>query len=85
MMLVDCSGSGGPRQQVERERRLRREIANSNERRRMQSINHGYNMLKNMLPVTDGSEKLSKVSYLESDIGIKVIGPVGQSSNVVGQ
>ena len=54
-------GCSGPRQQVERERRLRREIANSNERRRMQSINQGYQMLKGMLPSKDGGEKLSKV------------------------
>ena len=50
------------RQQVERERRVRREIANSNERRRMQSINQGYNCLKSMLPLVDGGEKLSKVT-----------------------
>lgn len=51
----------GNRHQVEKERRMRREIANSNERRRMQSINMGYQKLKNMLPVKDGGEKLSKV------------------------
>ena len=52
----------GARQQIERERRLRREIANSNERRRMQSINQGYMSLKRMLPIGDSGEKLSKVS-----------------------
>lgn len=50
-----------PRSQVEQEKRIRREIANSNERRRMQSINAGFNSLRTMLPKHDG-EKLSKVS-----------------------
>jgi hypothetical protein len=44
----------------DQERRIRREIANSNERRRMQSINAGFQSLKSLLPHTDG-EKLSKV------------------------
>lgn len=57
----DLSFTRGPRQQIERERRVRREIANSNERRRMQSINQGYMSLKGMLPIPDGGEKLSKV------------------------
>lgn len=43
------------------EKRMRREIANSNERRRMQSINAGFSSLRNLLPHRDG-EKLSKVS-----------------------
>lgn len=43
------------------DKRIRREIANSNERRRMQSINTGFNSLRTMLPKHDG-EKLSKVS-----------------------
>lgn len=46
--------------QQEQERRIRREIANSNERRRMQSINAGFKNLKSILPHTEG-EKLSKV------------------------
>lgn len=46
---------------MEKEKRLRREIANSNERRRMQSINAGFQSLKNLLPQREG-EKLSKVS-----------------------
>lgn len=46
--------------QREQERRIRREIANSNERRRMQSINAGFKSLKSILPHTEG-EKLSKV------------------------
>lgn len=48
---------------MEHEKRLRREIANSNERRRMQSINAGFAGLRNLLPNHDG-EKLSKVSQL---------------------
>lgn len=52
-----------PRSQLEQEKRIRREIANSNERRRMQSINAGFNSLRTMLPKHDG-EKLSKVSVL---------------------
>lgn len=49
---------------METEKRLRREIANSNERRRMQSINAGFQSLKNLLPQREG-DKLSKVSDLE--------------------
>lgn len=47
----------------DQERRIRREIANSNERRRMQSINAGFQSLKTLIPHSDG-EKLSKVSDL---------------------
>lgn len=43
------------------ERKARREIANSNERRRMQSINAGFQALRKMLQPRDG-DKLSKVS-----------------------
>lgn len=53
----------------DQERRIRREIANSNERRRMQSINAGFQSLKTLIPHSDG-EKLSKVSrkdYICSD------------------
>nr|CAI5859067.1 unnamed protein product [Callosobruchus analis] len=46
---------------MEREKRIRREIANSNERRRMQSINNGFQSLRSLLPHHEG-EKLSKVS-----------------------
>lgn len=52
-----------PRSQLEQEKRIRREIANSNERRRMQSINAGFNSLRTMLPKHDG-EKLSKVCVI---------------------
>ncbi|XP_055376111.1 helix-loop-helix protein 11-like isoform X2 [Condylostylus longicornis] len=47
---------------MENEKRLRREIANSNERRRMQSINAGFQSLRSLLPHHEG-EKLSKVSF----------------------
>lgn len=46
----------------ERERKLRREIANSNERRRMQSINSGFQALRLLIPHSEG-EKLSKVFF----------------------
>ena len=42
------------------DRRLRRQIANCNERRRMQSINAGFQALRSLLPRKDG-EKMSKV------------------------
>jgi transcription factor AP-4 len=45
---------------MEHEKRLRREIANSNERRRMQSINAGFQNLRTLIPHHEG-EKLSKV------------------------
>ena len=45
---------------MEQEKRIRREVANSNERRRMQSINAGFLTLRSMLPQREG-EKLSKV------------------------
>ena len=54
----DLTISGGDQDQ---DRRLRREIANSNERRRMQSINAGFQSLRTLLPHHEG-EKLSKVS-----------------------
>ena len=47
---------------IESDKRIRREIANSNERRRMQSINAGFTSLKQLLPNKDG-EKLSKVGF----------------------
>jgi len=58
--LSDGDGSGKPL--VDSEKRMRREIANSNERRRMQSINAGFQSLRSLLPRHEG-EKLSKVSY----------------------
>lgn len=53
-----------PNSQLEHEKRVRREIANSNERRRMQSINTGFQSLKILIPHSCG-EKLSKVSLFE--------------------
>lgn len=58
--LTDRTVSVSPRSHMENERRLRREIANSNERRRMQSINAGFQSLRTLLPSHEG-EKLSKV------------------------
>lgn len=49
---------------MEQEKRIRREIANSNERRRMQSINAGFQSLRTLLPHHDG-EKLSKAAILQ--------------------
>eukprot|EP00088_Acartia_fossae_P051506 TRINITY_DN5785_c0_g2_i1.p1 TRINITY_DN5785_c0_g2~~TRINITY_DN5785_c0_g2_i1.p1 ORF type:complete len:545 (-),score=150.67 TRINITY_DN5785_c0_g2_i1:551-2185(-) len=46
------------------EKRIRREIANSNERRRMQSINAGFTSLRALLPHHEG-EKLSKAAILQ--------------------
>lgn len=51
------------RSHMEQEKRMRREIANSNERRRMQSINAGFQSLRTLLPHHEG-EKLSKVSEI---------------------
>lgn len=56
---LELSGGGN----MEAEKRIRREIANSNERRRMQSINAGFQSLRTLLPHHEG-EKLSKVSFL---------------------
>lgn len=64
-----------PRSHMEQEKRMRREIANSNERRRMQSINAGFQSLRTLLPHHEG-EKLSKVG--ESLLLI----PLGQRSRV---
>ena len=55
-------------QDADQERRLRREIANSNERRRMQSINAGFQSLRTLLPHHEG-EKLSKVGPHFFDFG----------------
>ncbi|XP_012281931.1 helix-loop-helix protein 11 [Orussus abietinus] len=53
-----------PRSHMEQEKRIRREIANSNERRRMQSINAGFQSLRTLLPHHEG-EKLSKAAILQ--------------------
>jgi len=49
---------------LDQERKIRREIANSNERRRMQSINAGFQSLRTLLPQHEG-EKLSKAAILQ--------------------
>lgn len=46
------------------DRRMRRQIANCNERRRMQSINAGFMALRALLPRKEG-EKLSKAAILQ--------------------
>ncbi|XP_058802085.1 oligodendrocyte transcription factor 1-like, partial [Phymastichus coffea] len=62
---VSLNGNANPgrgassRNHMEQEKRMRREIANSNERRRMQSINAGFQSLRTLLPHHEG-EKLSK-------------------------
>ncbi|XP_031624526.1 uncharacterized protein LOC116341543 [Contarinia nasturtii] len=57
-------GGGGHTAAMENEKRMRREIANSNERRRMQSINAGFQSLRSLLPHHEG-EKLSKAAILQ--------------------
>jgi hypothetical protein len=48
-------------------RRHRRELANSNERKRMMNINVGFDRLRSMLPNT-GAERLSKASVLHQTV-----------------
>ena len=43
---------------------VKRQIANSNERRRMQSINEGFQTLKKLLPQHLDKDKMSKVQFL---------------------
>ncbi|KAI1731879.1 helix-loop-helix DNA-binding domain-containing protein [Ditylenchus destructor] len=47
------------------DKRLRRQIANCNERRRMQSINAGFQSLRNLLPLRKDREKMSKAAILQ--------------------
>lgn len=58
------SGRVSPGPPKEQEKKIRREIANSNERRRMQSINSGFQSLRTLLPNHEG-EKLSKAAILQ--------------------
>jgi transcription factor AP-4 len=60
---AEYGGEGGA-QEPPQEKRIRREIANSNERRRMQSINSGFASLRTLLPHHEG-EKLSKAAILQ--------------------
>lgn len=57
-------GMSGMPMEATSEKRIRREIANSNERRRMQSINAGFSSLRTLLPHHEG-EKLSKAAILQ--------------------
>ena len=50
----DGGGKFHPPKVMEQEKRIRREIANSNERRRMQSINAGFSSLRSLLPHHEG-------------------------------
>ncbi|KAF9791455.1 hypothetical protein SFRURICE_007472 [Spodoptera frugiperda] len=62
--LTSDKHPGSGRKTMEAEKRIRREIANSNERRRMQSINAGFQALRTLLPRHEG-EKLSKAAILQ--------------------
>ncbi|XP_055342309.1 uncharacterized protein LOC129590895 isoform X2 [Paramacrobiotus metropolitanus] len=66
-----ASASPGPSLPVpEQDKRMRREIANSNERRRMQCINNGFVSLQNILPKNymKRGEKMSKAAILQSTV-----------------
>ncbi|XP_053960122.1 helix-loop-helix protein 11 [Anastrepha ludens] len=60
----NITNNGGNKNLLESEKRMRREIANSNERRRMQSINAGFQNLRSLLPRHEG-DKLSKAAILQ--------------------
>ncbi|CAG5124077.1 unnamed protein product [Candidula unifasciata] len=62
--LLKTAPASPPQVVPENEKRVRREIANSNERRRMQCINAGFSNLRALIPHTDG-EKLSKAAILQ--------------------
>jgi hypothetical protein len=62
--LDNVSRDGLSHEATPTDRRLRRQIANCNERRRMQSINAGFQALRHLLPRKDG-EKLSKAAILQ--------------------
>lgn len=68
MNMGDCSNLTGLANNaamfIEDDKRKRRAIANSNERRRMQSINAGFQTLKSLIPHSSG-EKLSKACILQ--------------------
>lgn len=66
---------------MEQEKRIRREIANSNERRRMQSINAGFQSLRTLLPHHEG-EKLSKVSRVWLYVWLLTRSRGGSSSSI---
>ena len=55
---------GRPKKKLNSEQRARREIANSNERRRMQCINNGFHCLRQILKQHNSIEKHSKAAIL---------------------
>lgn len=69
--IVVGGKNSSPKNILESEKRIRREIANSNERRRMQSINAGFQNLRALLPRHEG-EKLSKVSMFCTTVQILI-------------
>lgn len=71
--LGDGGSSPSSKPVLDTEKRMRREIANSNERRRMQSINAGFQSLRSLLPRHEG-EKLSKVSSPQTVWLVTLIG-----------
>ena len=62
--VVANMNQGDQRENVE-EKRAKREIANMNERRRMQNINSGFHKLRVLLPQKHNGEKLSKAAILQ--------------------
>merc|ERR1719284_926106 len=62
--LSDLVTTLSPDDKVSLEKKTRREIANSNERRRMQSINTGFMRLKSLVP-SISKEKVSKATILQ--------------------
>ncbi|KAI3389645.1 hypothetical protein SNEBB_001359 [Seison nebaliae] len=52
------------------DRKKKREIANHNERKRMQSINKGFEKLRELLPNDTNREKLSKASILQKGVNL---------------
>ena len=59
-----CKSMGRPKKNLEAEERAKREIANNNERRRMLSINNGFNCLRQILRQHNNIEKHSKAAIL---------------------
>lgn len=60
VILCRSPGPSGGQSKRPMDKKLRRQIANCNERRRMQSINAGFHTLRVLMPHLQG-EKLSKV------------------------
>ena len=50
---------------IDKEAKVRRQIANDNERKRMQSINNGFEKLKTLLQLEDPDKFISKSSVLQ--------------------